>query len=152
MKPLYKLVLGTIIIGVIALGINTVFGNNTITYLTYNEINGVGFYKYDFWNYVDNIRNTIQNTAQLELHTPTRTWIDNLTGFGDLGNNLALMLDWFIFANNILLYPLRVIFYVMQITMSIIGIPTIDGTYNNNPLKWLIDLTKFMTGLEIPFV
>lgn len=155
-KPIIKLLILGILIGCIGIGLNTVFGTNTVSFISQHNINGVSFYKYDFWGYIENIRGTIQNTAQLELHFPARTWqanISNLTEFWDaLINNLAVMLDWFIFANNILLYPLRIIFYIIQILLSLFGIPTLPGSYDNNPLKWLIVAAQFMTTAEIPYI
>jgi len=153
-RILYTLTIGSITLGVIALALNTVFGYGTVTYLTRIRIYDTWMWKYDFWNYVENIRNSFTNVSELSLSMPDREWETlQATNFGSaLGNNLAMILDYIIIGLNVLFYPLRIIFYAIQILLSLIGLPTVTGTYGSNPMKWLIDLCKFFVTLQIPYV
>ena len=65
---------------------------------------------------------------------------------------MAYMLNRFLMAINISIYPIRLLFYGVQIILTIAGIPTMSGTYEENPLKWLIETCKFITNLQIPYV
>lgn len=140
-----------IILGVMGLGINAVFGMNTVIYLQQAEINGVLVYKFNGFAYIENIYNTFTNVAELQLHLPTDEWsqTDNLS---DIGNNLAYMFNRIIMVFNITLYPIRIIFYIIEIIVSLIGIPTQTGVYESNNLAWLVTIAKFLTNLHIPYV
>lgn len=158
-KTIITLFTSVMIIGVIALALNNMFGNvvNLSTQEAIPGGSGLTWYKYDTFGYIENIKNTFKNTAQLTLTQPTREWQSASFDFWDQGdfweatwNNLALFLDWIIFGLNVLLYPIRLGGYFLQIVMSLLGINVIQ--YENNPLKWLIDLTYFLTNLEISYI
>lgn len=150
-RTLTYIVSAAILLGVIGLSLNWVFGVGTVTYISQVNINGVYMYKYDYWSYVQNIYNTFMNVAELQLTLPEQTW-DTSGSLQSIVNNLAYILNIIIIGLNVILYPIRVIFYVVQIILSIIGIPTVQGTYNGNPLEWLIATAKTMTTLQIPYV
>lgn len=163
MKAFIKAALFISTIAMIAFALNFIFGNeqtNTyvVSYLSKQTINGVTFYKYDVFNYLKNLEATFTDTPQLFLHLPEREWANIDTGileeefWQDLVNNLAFMLNVVITAINILLFPIRLVFYLVQTLLAIIGLPMVEGTYQNNPLKWLIDIVKTLTVLEIPYV
>lgn len=154
-KGIMYVVSATILLGVIGLSLNWVFGVGTITYISQININGVYMYKYDFFKYIDNLYNTFMNVAELKLVLPEQTWMtatDITNWFPALANNLGYILNIIIIGLNVLLYPIRVIFYVVQVILSIIGIPTVQGTYEGNPLEWLISTAKVLTSLQIPYV
>lgn len=152
-KLFYRIIPLVIGLGVIGLALNTMFGANTVTYLSTFESHGIIYYKYDIWNYLQNIKNTFTNVSILQLNLITRTWeTDGSDMFAMLVNNLAYIADLFIFGINIFMYPIRIIFYIMRITLSIIGLPTIPGTYNGNPMTWLIDLTNKLANLELAYI
>lgn len=150
-KKFVTLMLAVCVLGVIALALNQILGN--VINLSYKEqIGNTGLYwqRYDTWAYIQNLKNSFRNTTELSLNLPTREWEYSNSGWGWLSNDLALLLDYIILVINILLYPLRIGFYMVQIIMSLIGIDTIN--YANNPLKWLIDLTYRIKSLQIPYV
>lgn len=150
-KKILILMLAVCILGVVALALNQILGN--VISLSYKEeIGNTGLYwqKYSTWSYIQNLKNAFRDTTELSLNLPTRTWQGSGDGWGWLSNDLALILDYIILVINILLYPLRIGFYMVQIVMSLIGIDTIN--YANNPLKWLIDLTYRIKSLQIPYV
>lgn len=158
-KTIITLFTSVMIIGIIALALNNMFGN-VVNFNTQEAIpggSGLTWYKYDTFSYIENIKNTFKNTAQLTLQTPNRTWVNAGFDFWDQGefweatwNNLALILDWILFGLNVILYPIRLGGYFLQIVMSIIGINVIN--YDGNPIKWLIDLTYFLTELQISYI
>lgn len=150
-----KMITLTCIIGVLGLAINTVFGSTTVTYIRLIQVNGVYMYKYDFFNYMENIRNTFTNVAELELKMPERVWINeiNINNWWDvIVNNLGFLVNVVIILLNIIIYPLRIGFYAIEMILSFLGVPTIAGTYDNNPLKWLVTLCKTMIDLQVPYI
>jgi len=141
----------TIIIGVVALAFNNIFGNETITYLQKERItmlNGQSFFmwKIDWWGYVNNLQLATTNTSVLELKLPTREWNN------DVANDLALLIDFVILLANILLYPIKLGAYLLQNIMAILGVNT-DATNNNNGLAWLVIFVRDILGrISIPYV
>ena len=137
-----------IIIGIIALALNLSLGWNTVTYIQATRYNGLIYYKIDAWAYVNNVKNSFTTWPKIFVETPTRQW-DN-SGI-DIGNNMAVMLDWFFFVCNIIIFPLRLAGYIIQCILAIIGLQVVE-TPDSNPLKWLVDFTKFMTLLQIQYI
>ena len=143
----------TIIIGFIALTLNMTIGKNTISFLYPSEqSNGILMWKYDLASYVKNIKDNATAVTELEITLPPREWEDlSILEFGEqLGNNLALILDWIIFIVNIFIYPLRIGAYLLRNFMAIIGINV--TTPNQNGLWWLRQIVNFLVSLEIPMV
>jgi len=144
-----------IVLGVVALALNMALGGGVIEYIHQHQIpnTNLTWYEYDVWGYVDDLRNSFRSIDQISLEMPSREWLELDRDFWErLGNNLALMLDYLIMVINLLLYPLRIGFYFIQIILNILGINTLQGSYENNPLKWLIDLTYVFKNLQIPYV
>lgn len=159
-RVIYSLTIGTILLGIIALSLNTLFNAKVVTYISQININGIVMQKLDVFSYLKNVEQSITNVAQLELRLWTRTWITKVEGndifewlqnfWSVFSNNMAYILDVIIGVANIFLYPIRIIFYAIQIILSIIGLPMQD--YAANPLGWLIRISKFLTELQIPYV
>lgn len=151
-----KIILGTIIIGIIGYCFNMIFGN-TIGFIEIQRYNGVLIYTYNFYDYIENLRNSFTGTTALTLELPTREWITTGANILEaefweiLGNNMALILDYIIFALNILLWPLRLGAYLIRAVLAIIGINVIPPITHN--LKWLVDLINNMIEfIQIPYV
>lgn len=143
-----------IVIGIVAISLNTIFGYNTIAYLERVRIEETGqwIYKYNFINYISNLQMSIGDTAQLELILPWRTWTANIdiTNWGNaIGNNMALILDYIIMILNVLLYPFRVGAYITQQMLAILGVKILNNETN---IKWLTNLVETLKGLQIPYV
>ena len=154
-----KVMIGAIIIGVIAVAINTLFGNETIDFITkYRDTNsGIIYYKYNGLAYLNNIEMSLGNTAVLELKLVTKEWQD-ITGtiveeqfWAALGNNLAVMLDYIILGLNVLLYPIRIAGYFMLQLLAIIGLNVVKPNENGS-LYWLIKLAEGLAKTQIPYV
>lgn len=158
MRTFKQIAIIALMIGVVAIGINMLFGTNTVSFIYRErvEASGLYWYKYDFWGYINNLKNSIADTAQLELSIQTRDWV-NITStivqeqfWVDLGNNMAVILNWILFGLNVMLYPFRIAAYVIKQLLAFIGINTQSST--NNGLWWLVQLVRFLTGLQIPYV
>lgn len=155
-KIILKLLIGTIIIGIIAIAINTVFGSETITYLQKERLtlsNNYIWYmwKFDFWGYIKNIETTATNGSVLVFDLPTREW-ENVQNLSDLGNNIALLVDYLIMVINIILYPLRLGSYLLQNVLAILGVNT-DTTNAKNGLSWLVIFVRDVLGnIIIPYI
>lgn len=149
-RKIIKIITFLICLGVLAMGINTIFGNETITYLSKIRIdltNGQHFYiwRYDFWTYIKNIQTAIQDVSEFTLNLPTRQWNN------DVANNVLLLLDYVIVVINILLYPLRIGAYLLNNILSILGVNN-DMNATNNGLKWLYQFVRVVIGIEIPYI
>lgn len=145
-----------IIIGVMGVALNQLFGYNTVSYLSSIRIEetDVWVYQYDLQTYIKNIQTAMNETTMLELRLPWRTWYTtmDLTNWPDrLANNLALILDYFIMFLNVFLYPLRVGAYSCKMALSIMGVNIMDST-ETNPIYWIIDLINKLIQIQIPYV
>lgn len=146
-----------IILGTIAVALNFAWPN-TITFIT-QKTNTYDpttiYYVYNMRSYLQNIQIAAQKTTYLQLDMPTREWQTGafeLIGITQqISNNLAVMLDYSILALNIVLFPFRIIAYIVQILMAVIGLNIYET--NNNAFSWLIELTNwFIDRLQIPYV
>lgn len=151
-----KFITISIILGTIAFALNMIF-NDAISYLSIDRVNNVLIYKYDFWQYLENIRNSFTGTTQLTLELPPRQWI-NVGGtnwWDDIINNLAVILDYIIFAINIMLWPLRLGAFALRGLLAIIGIQVvaINGIPIEHSLSWLTTLVNgLIEFIQIPYV
>ena len=155
-KLLIKIITFSILLGVVALAINTILGSNTIPMLQkemvyYGTNNHFFIWKLDIWSYLKNIELSVDDVSILQLEMPTRTW-ENINDIGDFGNNLALMLDYIILVINILLYPLRLGAYLCRNIMAIFGINT-NVNDPNNGLKWMtLFINEILGRIVIPYI
>lgn len=161
-KILISIITFTIVIGIVALSINTAFGNQTITYIerVRYQIGNTHFYYYHFtwWEYISTLQLTTTDTSILVFDMPTRQWItieSSITTeqfWVELGNNLALMLDYVIMVINILLYPLKLGAYLLRNIMAILGINQ-NTTDQYNGLAWLVIFVRdILTRIAIPYI
>lgn len=154
-----KLFTAIIILGTIMVCINWIFGDNTITLLekVQNQYTGITYYKINLYEYLANIQMNIGDTQVLELKMPTRPWTDITSSiveeqfWADLGNNLAVMLDYLIMVVNIILYPIRIGGYLVKNILAIIGVNTYT-TDETNGLYWLVWFTRNIANTWIPYV
>lgn len=160
MKNIMKFLAFTIVIGVLALAFNNAFGNQTVLYITKEQINlanNTHFYiwKFDFWKYIDNFQLSLTNLSILQFDMPTRQWDNNwnLADWGTtLGNNMLVILDYIIMVINILLYPLKVGAYLIRNILAILGINT-NYNDNNNGLGWLVYFVEnILARISIPYI
>lgn len=152
-RAFMPLIYFTIIIGFIALTLNMTIGKNTISFLyPSSQGNGILMWKYDLASYIKNIKDNATQVTELELTLPDREWQNlSILEFGEqLGNNLALILDWIIFVINIFIYPLRIGAYFLRNFMAIIGINVTSPS--GNGLWWLRQIVNFLISLQIPMV
>lgn len=151
MKPFKTLAIILIMIGTIGIALNMIFGSDSVSYLSVDYVNNIKFYKYDFASYISNLRATLSQTTQLNLQTNPRTWQDGSTlTWTALINDLAFILNYIIFAINILIYPFRIGGYILQNTWAILGLNS--NMSGQNPIYWLWILSRVMTGLQIPMI
>ena len=155
-KIIGKIVVFTIVLGVVALAFNTTIGSNTIPFLKKEIIyygTNTHFYiwKIDVWNYLHNIELSTSDVSILQLNLPTRQW-QTVDSFTDFGNNMALILDYIILIINIMLYPIRLGAYLLRNIVAILGINT-DTTDINNGLAWLtVFINEILGRIVIPYI
>lgn len=158
MRTIKYIFIWTIIIGVMGYALNTIWPN-TITFLATKTTNPmpnfqVNIKTFNFQNWLQNISIAASKTTELTLKMPTRTWTSdaNLFNIFDmLVNNLALILDYGILAINIVMFPFRIIAYIVELLLAFIGF-NINNT-EGNAFKWLMELLSwFINRLEIPYV
>lgn len=136
-------------IGIIALALNMTLGWNTITYLTATRHNDLIYYKLDAAKYIENIKNSFATWPKIFVEqVPEIEWSNDIA---NISNNFKIILNYIIFAINILIFPLRLAGYIVQSILAIIGLQIVD-TPRGNPLAWLVDFTKVMMLLQIDYV
>lgn len=158
MNRIKQIVKAVIILGVIAIALNFVFGNNTIPYIQKQPIadsTWMVWYKYDLNGYLRNLETTITDTTELKLQMPTRVWMYTVAGileqeFWDVFvNDLAVILDYIIMILNVLIYPLKVGGYVLGIVLSFLGV---NLYYEESDIHWLCEIALSFKALSIPYV
>lgn len=157
-KGLIRIISATILLGVFALALNMVLGNQTITFVEKVNVNtlGTNFYiwRFNFWPYINNLQLSATNVSELIFKLPTRKWrwMSNVFDGEALTNDLALMVDWVIMIINIILYPIRVTAYLIRNTLAICGVNN-DTTNPNNGLSWLVIFVREVIGnFKIPYI
>ena len=138
-----------IIVGVIGFSLASIFGQEVITLISEAKTNGITYYKIDVWAYLDNIQVSIGQTSYLQLTTQSRSWV-NITSnivqqqfWEDLGNNMAVILNWIIYGLNILIYPFRIGGYVFKQTLVILGF-NVDSQNNQYGISWIVELANWL--------
>lgn len=155
-RTIVKFISFTILIGVIALCINTALGKDTIMFLDkqtiyYGSNNHWFMWKFDFWKYLLNLQMATTNISVLVFKTPTRQWNNNMD-WNALGNNLLVILDYLIMVINILLYPIKVGAYLLQNVLAIFGVNN-NPNDTNNGLGWLVTFVQDILGnFAIPYL
>lgn len=157
MRTLKYAMIWTILIGTIAVGLNFIW-TDTITFIstrypTHDQT--TFYYVYDFKSYLQNMQFAAAKTTFLSMEMPTREWKTGawevISLLDQIGNNLAVILDYGILAINILIFPFRIIAYIIQLLMSFIGFNM--SNMDNNAFAWLKTLTEwFIERLQIPYI
>lgn len=157
-KNLRLIAIWFIIVGTIGVGLNAIFGQGTFIFLhRIRTPSGLWLYEIDIWGYVNNVKNSFSDVARLSLATPDRSWVNITSSFVQpefweaLVNNMALMLDWFIFTINVIIYPIRIGGYILLQYLALLGINVLDPEYAGG-LKWLVELCTYLKSLQIPYV
>lgn len=151
-KIIATLTIGVILLGTIGYGLNILFHENIITYMSVVQRDGITYYKYDVFNYIQTLADTLDTIPDLSLSIPTRQWLYNasITEVAYLiGNDLAVILNWLLFTINIFLYPLRIVFFATKLILTIIGLNMLE---QGTSLAWLQILCNVMITLQIPYV
>lgn len=135
-------ILWIIILGIVALTLSTIWDNNTTILLSSFEHNGIKLWKIDLWKYLTNLAISL-NPNNLSLDIPTLNDTNIITTTISLINYVIMII-------NILTYVLRINGFITLNLMALVGI-------NMNPdithsLTWLINLGKFFTELQIPYI
>ena len=156
-NAIIKLLIGTTLLGIAGYCLNLIFGS-TIGFIEIHRENGVLFYTYKFFDYLENLRNSFTGFTDLSIQLPTRQYMslegNSITDqqfWQAMGNNMALLLDYLIFIINLSLWPLRLGAYALRAVLAIIGINVIPPIEHN--LKWLVDtINNMIQFIQIPYV
>lgn len=160
MKTLKSICIFIMIICTTMVAINFLFQDaNTIPLVEQHNMQGYSYYTFNINEYFRNIETSLNDTAELELRLPARQWI-NITNnileeqfWEDLGNNLALILDYIIMILNVIIYPLRIGGYTLQQILAFIGLPVNKILMGqDNKLAWMVQVTNVLKALQIPYV
>ena len=155
MRVIKTIVITIIMLGTTMFALNFLFGEATINLIQEHNMGSYTYYTLNMREYLQNIETSLTNTAELELKLPTRQWQDLQVDFwAQLGNNLALILDYIILAINIVEYPLRIGGYLLQQILAFLGLPVVDIIENDTPnnLAWLVKLTNVLKSMQIPYI
>lgn len=131
-----------IVLGIVALTLSTIWDNNTTILLSTFEHNGIKLYKIDLWKYLTNLAISL-NPNNLSLDIPELNQSNIITTTISLINYVIMII-------NILTYIFRINGFITLNLMTLVGI-------NMNPdithsLTWLVNLGKFLTELQIPYI
>lgn len=164
-KPLLTKILPfTMLLCIICFGIDIIFPNMNVTYLTHTTINGSVLYQFDFTSYIQNlsielIRKATSNLIDADTFKEIvdewkLIWVDGYQ-FGDvfktLVNGFIMVIDAFLTFINLIIVVIRIIIAILLMGLSLIGINI------NNPnsliLKTLNDIVETLTiNLIHPFI
>lgn len=148
-KRYKEIAIALIIIGVIGFSLATIFGKEVILLISEHQTNGITYYKIDVWTYLDNIQTSIGQTAYLNLTTPSRRWAEITSNiieeqfWEDLGNNMAVILNWIIYGLNIIIYPFRIGAYVFKQILVVLGF-NVEPQSQTHSMSWLVNLSNFL--------
>lgn len=156
-EAIKKIAITTMLLGTVMIILTVLFGDSTITIMQKEQITeSVYWYKIDFYSYFSNIGNQFKSIEKIWIELPSRTWQSLNTNpldvdfWNALLNNMALGLDWIIFSINILLYPFRITFYLLQCILALVGVNTLEPT---GGLEWLVNFNDFMANqVAIPYI
>ena len=153
-QTILKMVAFTIVIGILALAINTAFGPQTIMFLEKEQITygTTHFYmwKYNFWKYIANLQLATSDLSVLVFKVPDKQWNNNMD-WNALGNNMLVMLNYLIMVINIMLYPFKIGAYLLQNLLALFGINH-DVNNARNGLAWLVRFVQEIIGeIAIPY-
>lgn len=156
LKRLTYLVLPfSILLGVLLISIH-IFDINGMSVITKESINYYGkytwtFYKLDLPQYVKNLETSIQIDQltkifpQVPTFPRTPSGIDVIEWLRWIGNLFPYMVNWIIYIENIiLLAPLKLLLYPVNILMAIFGLNTASNE--------AIQAFNMLYNINIPFI
>lgn len=160
-RPLFtKVVPFTLLLCIVCFGIDIIFPNMNVTYLTHTTINGSVLYQFDFTSYFQNLSIELLRQATTDLiDTETfknivNAWKTIWTDGYDLGdifktivNGFIMVIDAFLTIINLIIVILRIIIAILLLGMSIIGI-----NISNENSVILTTLNDIVASLTIPLV
>lgn len=150
LKAFKPLIIWILIIGVAHLALTITFGSAISTLLDNQTINGIQLYTFDFSSYLENIASSMGDIGNyLEITLPTRTW-QATDSISDVGENIALMIDYIIMLINVIaIYPFKLVAYMVNIFISVLGINIASG-----PLEWMGTIfdTLSSENFKIPYI
>ena len=149
-----KISIAIIIVGVCMLAINFLYGESTITLIHKEHIpnTNVYWYKLDMQDYILNIRNSFQEAIYLNIEPVPQNWISNATIDQYVNNNIPYIVNWVALILNILIMPVRIIFYILKGTLALMGIRVLNMS-ENNPIYWLIKICNWVIKeMIIPYI
>lgn len=149
------------IVGVIGIAINTMFGYGTVSWFTRYRNGNVWLYRFDVSGYIRNIELSFQDYSRLSLSMPETEWIDMadydysiIDGewWQILGNNLAVMLNYVLLIGNVLIYPIRIGAYAIREILAVVGVNVINPNADSG-LYWLVSLCNWLQeNAQIPYI
>lgn len=160
-RPLLTKVLPfTLLLCMICFGIDIIFPNMNVTYLTHTTINGSIMYQFDFTSYFQNLSiepfrkatNDLIDTETFKniVNTWKAIW-EHGYDLGDISktlvNGFIMVIDAFLTIINLIIVILRIIIALLLTGMSIIGI-----NINNPNSVILTSLNDIVESLTIPLV
>lgn len=145
-----KILTFSILMGIVALTINTAFGSETVLFLQKEQHFTLGskwyIWKFNWWGYVNNLTTSTTDVSVLQLELPPRQWNS------DIANNLGLIMDYLILIINILLYPLKLASYLVTNVLALFGV-NMDVTNSKNGLAWLVTFVRDMLSrIVVPYI
>lgn len=148
MKRFNKITSIIIMLGTIGYIINSIFNRNSVSFLHPIVISGETYYTYDLLGYIKNIKETITDLSILELATPEREW-SNAGNIQAIINNLVVIFNWIYMPINVILWPIRIVGYLLLNLLALIGINIQNPTYSSGLIKTLTWITQ---NLSIPYI
>lgn len=157
-RPLFTKVLPfTMLLCIVCFGIDIIFPNMNVTYLTHTTINGSVLYQFDFTSYFENLSIELLRQATSDaIDTETfsnivETWKTIWTNGYDLGdifktlvNGFIMVVDALLTIINLIIVILRIIVAILLLAMSVIGI-----NINNQNSVILETLRNIVASLTI---
>lgn len=147
-----------IIVGTIMVVFDIAFRTDPI-YIKRYPVQGTNMllYTIDVKRYLQNIQMSITNMSVLQLELPTLEWkeihntiIENQF-WEDLGQDLAVILNYIIVGLNVMLYPFRIGGYLLTQICAIIGLNMINPN-DNGDITWLVKFAQTITTMQIPYI
>lgn len=139
-----------------ALTFEMIFGMTT-PYLQTTYQNGITMRYFDFAMYFKTLSNSFTNFGQeLSIQMPDKHWVDSGADFLYVWtNNMAVILNYIIMFINILLWPVRLIGWLIKQALIILGQIPEAITINNqtyNP-QWYMEVLNWISQkFAIPYI
>lgn len=142
-----------LIIGVIGVSLNILFGNNTMIFVHRELITGTSmtWWKFDSLGYIKQLQTSITDTTKLQLEIPNKHWmpVDGTDWYNDLGHDLSILVDYVILLINVFIYPMKLGGYLMRFVLAILGLNFADP---ESGVYWLGSIANTLLNFQIPYI